>query len=226
MRWLLAVVLASGCVARSPIVALVAEPRAELTSTVYDFGSVPIGEEVRHVFPVRNGGRKPLTLVPGRKECACTSAVSPGGTVAAGDAGWVEVAFATKGAGGKRARTVTIETNDPERPELVLTLRGTVRVDVNVSPDRVFFGRVPRGASRQIEVDIATAPGVAIEKIRKDSRRFRLRVEQGSASGAGIRLILSLNPQRRRGPFDDTVILETSSARQSTIELPVFGLIE
>jgi len=220
-------VLGVGCLPGSEVMSPTAAPRAALASVVHDFGEVPLGVEVRHAFPVTNRGRQPLTLQPARTECACKATVSPGGTLAAGEAGWVEVAFDTMGAtGGERVRTVTIDTNDPQTPELVLALRGRVVADVTVSPEKVFFGHVPRGVRREITVDVETAAGVTVEKVRKESPRFDLRVVRLAAPRAGIRIHVILRPQHHRGPFDDLIVVTTDSARQPSVDLPVLALVE
>lgn len=219
-------VLLVGCLPAPAVVSLAPEPRAVVEQAVFDFGDVEIGREVRHRFSVENRGRKPLTLEPLRSECACATTVQPGGTIAAGDTGWVEVAFDTSGAGGERLRTVALETNDPDAPELVLALRGRVLADVRLKPDHVFFGRVPLGVSRSRIVNIDTEPGVVISKVGKESSRFELRVERKAPPGSGIRLHVDLRPQRTRGPFDDIVVVTTTSERQPTIDLQVLGFVE
>lgn len=224
--WVLVLVLLASCLPRPQPLPQTPEPRATVEQPVFDFGQVRSGDEVRHVFPIRNTGGQPLTLEPGRRECGCTVTASPGGTIAAGDAGWVEVAFDTEGVGGERVRTVVVDTNDPEQPELVLTVRGTVRADLTVTPSRAFFGRVPRGASRDLVLEVATAPGVVVEKVSKVSPRFGLRVEKPSEAGDPLRVHLGLRPRTAPGPFEDEVVLTTSSDRQARVVVPVFGVVE
>lgn len=215
----------AGCFAQSPR-ALAPDPHVDAPATRFDFGEVWAGDEVRHRFAVRNGGRLPLTLAPKRVECACSAAVHPGSTLASGETGWLEVAFDTAGESGERVRTVVVETNDPVQPELLVTLHGTVLADVAVSPTRAFFGRVPRGRSRELVLEVAVAPGVRIQKVQKVSPRFGLRVEKPSAEGDPLRVHVALRAQSRRGPFDDVLEIETSSARQPTVKVPVLGFIE
>lgn len=216
-------VLALGCLPQPPVVVLSPEPRAVVVDDVFGFGEVPIGAVVRHRFTIENRGRKPLTIVAARSGCECATTVLPGGTIAAGDSGWADVVFDTARSPGDRLRTVTLETNDPHRPELVLSLSGRVRPDVRVSPDHVFFGRVPVGAARTRVVDIGTEPGITVLKVKKESRRIELRVEQAEA---GLQLHVRLRPQAVRGPFDDTVVVTTTSERQATIEVPVLGVVD
>lgn len=223
---MLSAMLLAGCVPNPAVAPLVPEPRVFVEKDVFDFGEVEIGREVRHRFTVENRGRKPLTLEPLRSECACATTIQPGGTIAAGDTGWVEVAFDTSGVVGDRVRTVTLETNDPEVQELVLSLRGRVLADVRLTPDHVFFGRVPLGVSRSRVVEIDTEPGVAISKVGKESSRFALRIERKKPARSGIRLHVDLHPQHVRGPFDDIVVVTTTSPRQPTIHLQVLGFVE
>lgn len=227
MRWagLIVVAFVVGCFPVRPAVMLTAEPKAVLPQAQFDFGEVRLGDPVHHRFVIQNGGRLPLTVETARSECACTTTVQPGGTIAAGDAGWVDMSFDTTGAAGDRLRTVTLETNDPTQPEIVVSLRGTVRPDVSLSPDHVFFGRVPRGVSRTRIVEVDTEPEVSILRVRKDSTRFELRVENREPPETGLRIHVTLRPQRRSGPFDDVLEVTTSSERQATIAVPVLGYV-
>lgn len=218
--------LLSGCLVTKGPPPLAAGPRVFVGGPVHDFGTVAIGDEVRHVFPVENRGRQPLVLEPGQMECGCSAVVSAGGTLGAGETGWIEVAFDTTGAPGERVRTVTLQTNDVDSAELVLTLRGTVEAEVRAEPDRVFFGRVPQGASREIMVEIETAPDVSVRKVLQSSRRIDVRFSRMKPPRSGIRLEVKLLPQRQRGSFDDEIRVTTTSELQPEISIPVFGFVE
>lgn len=220
--WLLAL-LALGCLPRPSVVVLVPEPRAVVDEDVFDFGEVSIGDPVRHRFVLENQGRRPLTVVAARSGCDCTTTIVPGGTIAAGGSGWVDVEFDTSRSSGDRRRTITLSTNDPSRPELVLSLRGHVRPDVTVAPDHVFHGRVPVGAARTRVVEIDAAPGVRILTVKTESPRLEMRVEKKSS---GVRLHVTLRPQNTRGSIDDRVMVTTSSSRQPTILVPILAVVQ
>ncbi len=193
---------------------------------MHDFGRVEIGNEVRHVFAVSNSGDRPLTVVAGRTDCACGITVGGSGTLAAGEAGWVEVAFDTRRSPGERRERFLVETNDPARPRVAFTLRGVVEADVLVRPAKAFLGRVPRGRAHEVFVDVETAAGVVIDRVRKKSPRFDIRVDRLTPPRIGIRLYVTLKPQERPGPFDDRVEVWTSSAAQPRVVVPVLASIE
>ena len=204
----------------------VSGPRLEILSTVQDFGEVRAGDEIRHRFPVKNTGDRPLVLAQGRTSCACSVRVDSQGVVAAGESGWIEVVLDTLRTRGEGSRTVEFSTNDPRWPDLVLALRGRVVPDVIADPEKLFFGRVPAGVARERSISLETAPGVSIRKVRRGSPRFRMRYERLLPPRSGIRLYVELKPQTDLGPFDDALIVTTEGGRSDTHLVPVLGVIE
>ena len=122
--------------------------KVELGEAKYDFGEVTLnGGKVEKVFMVKNGGSGELTLGSVSTSCMCTTAqvemngsVSPvfgmhdktgwQGKLGRGETAAVKVIFdpAFHGPGGKGAitRIVKLQTNDPARRSIELTLTGKV----------------------------------------------------------------------------------------------------
>jgi hypothetical protein len=193
-------------------------------SEIYDFGVVPVGALVHHVFTIENPSDQPLRMKLDEKECGCTSAMSPGGDVAPGTSGWVELSLDTTKISGRGSWSVTLETNSPTRPEIVLALQGTVTPDISASPDRVFFGRLKRGAIVSKVVEVEVAEGVVTTRVSKDGP-FKVRATRLAAPRRGIRLDVTLAAQGSSGPFDYEIKVETNSPRQPYILIPVLGLV-
>lgn len=103
-------------------------PRLAVSELVYDFGEVKEGILVIHRFILRNEGDTVLnfTRQPG-VSCGCTSAPLPKMALEPGESVELEVRFETTGYGGRRTiRYVYVYSDDPERPQLTLSLQGYV----------------------------------------------------------------------------------------------------
>lgn len=105
-----------------------ASPKASLPVETYDFGEIPEGVLVCREFLLLNLGAEELVLSTVAPSCACTSAPLPQDRLAPGESLLITVCFDSSGYGGKRVfESVSIRTNDPERPWLRLGLSGYVR---------------------------------------------------------------------------------------------------
>ncbi|BDC98518.1 DUF1573 domain-containing protein [Persicobacter psychrovividus] len=101
-------------------------PHLSIAGAVYEFGSVNEGEKVSHEFAIRNTGQQPLEIRKTKANCGCTVPELPKSTLAPGEASVIKVVFNSKGRRGNQYKTVTIFTNDPQKPTQVVTLKGKV----------------------------------------------------------------------------------------------------
>lgn len=105
-----------------------AAPKASVPIETHDFGEIPEGVLVCQEFLLLNLGDEELVLGAVAPSCACTSAPLPKDHLAPGESLAITVCFDSSGYGGKRVfESVSIRTNDPERPWLRLGLSGYVR---------------------------------------------------------------------------------------------------
>jgi len=76
-----------------------------------------------------------------------TKEIPPGGV------GEIKATFKSKGYQGKVKKSVTVETNDPKKRTVRLTLKGSVVPDVKVEPRHLNFGKVCRhGLPQPVEL--------------------------------------------------------------------------
>jgi len=90
--------------------------------TTYDFGTVPSGEKVKHVFKFTNTGNEPLVIENAKGSCGCTVADWPREPIPPGKGGEITVVFDSKGKSGKVTKRVTITANtNPKSTFLTIT---------------------------------------------------------------------------------------------------------
>ena len=121
---LLAVSVGIGYASRPPT-----PGKLELSTTAFDFGSVPNTQPVSQVFEVRNVGRGPLQITGVSTSCGCTTAQTASNHLAPGEATDLTVTYdpqAHDGALGEFLRVVYVRSDDPEMPEASLTIRVAV----------------------------------------------------------------------------------------------------
>lgn len=105
-----------------------AAPQAFVPVDLHHFGEITEGELFCWEFTLGNVGDTELILGPAAPSCACTSFSVEKERLAPGETILVKVCFDSTGYGGKEVvESLSIRTNDPNRPWVRLALTGYVR---------------------------------------------------------------------------------------------------
>lgn len=115
----------------------------------YDFGAVLQGQSVERSFRFQNKGTKALIITRVKSSCGCTFPELRRRHYKPGQRGELQVTFDSKSRVGPQNKIITIETNDPARPRIQLTLNGTIIVPprpvLNLDPESIKLGRAKKG---------------------------------------------------------------------------------
>lgn len=109
-------------------------PHAWLADDTYDFGSVKQGVLIQHQFKVRNVGDAPLRIsaaelsLPGMQARVAPAVVPPGAE------GMVSIEWVTNQVAGDVKGVARIQWNDSARPDVALTIKGSVVPRVSIEP--------------------------------------------------------------------------------------------
>jgi hypothetical protein len=106
-----------------------AGPRLALEPARFDFGDVLPGRRLTKEFTLRNVGSAELVIGKLSSSCACAAALldDKQRRLAPGHGAALRVTLRTPATGGRVAETVRVASNDPERPELELTITADVK---------------------------------------------------------------------------------------------------
>ncbi|MCE7871257.1 DUF1573 domain-containing protein [bacterium CPR1] len=110
----------------------------------HDFGRLPQGSQVSHVYTITNSSEQPLSIERVQSSCGCTAALVAEKNLTPGQSSAVEVRFTSGKLVGPFHKTVRVYT----RPEgvLVLSLRGSIQPDYLADPTALNFGTLQLGA--------------------------------------------------------------------------------
>jgi len=101
-----------------------AEETLTLKEDVYDFGKIPQGKPVHHVFTVTNVGKTPLKLVNVQASCGCTTPEwDKENAIAAGEDGKITVGY-NAASEGAFTKFITITYNETQTKQI--TIKGEV----------------------------------------------------------------------------------------------------
>ena len=93
---------------------------------VFNFGTLRHGKSIEHKFVFTNRGRSDLIIRNVRSGCGCT-AIEPQKTLLKpGESGSIKAVFNSRGFRGRQNRGITVISNDPANPSIVLRISGEV----------------------------------------------------------------------------------------------------
>jgi hypothetical protein len=196
-----------------------------IAETAHDFGRVPQGTAVRHVFEVANGGDLDLDVIRLRSAEDLRARLLGPAELAAGGKTAIEAVFETGAVFGRERRTVTLYSNDPRRPVVLLVLTGEVELEAAARPAELYVGTVRRGERSLRDLTVSTAKGVRIETI--ESRGPHVEIEALPAGGSEQETTVAITAARDAplGRFRQEIRVQTSSDRLPLLLVPVTGTI-
>jgi hypothetical protein len=100
-------------------------PRIHFEHEVYDYGTIAFGSDGRCSFTFTNTGDAPLIIANFQSSCGCLVPYWDRGPVPPGASGNVRLLYDTRRVGPFR-KSAMLTTNDPLRPQIVLSIRGEV----------------------------------------------------------------------------------------------------
>ena len=189
------------------------QPKIQVLQPVYDFGSVLSGPPVEHTFKVKNTGGGELVIDHVQTSCGCTAAEPSKNRLKPGEEAEIAVSFDTRFQKGRAERTITVFSNDPRTPDLAMTMKGELRVDVDANPSEVYFSKVRLGTeeTRQVTVTyVGKGKGFKVEKISNSNPNIKVAQAALKNSKPGVLLSVTRLKSMPVGPFDDSIEVTTN----------------
>lgn len=118
-------------------------------SETIDFGEAKEGDKVDVRFNFKNVSDKVITITNIRTSCGCTAPKLDKKQFAPGETDTIVATFNTTGRTDRQTSTVTVETDDPDKPRYMLRLSGIVKSDVYLSERSLDFGLFDAGERQE-----------------------------------------------------------------------------
>lgn len=129
-------------------------PRAVVDEPAFNYGTRRDDETVNHQFVLRNEGTGVLNIQSVRASCGCTTTELPTNVLAPGEEVKIEAVTKLRGRQGSQRMSITVVTNDPERPTIRLMLEGEVLASIMMAPRNINFGQMEDNERREETVTI------------------------------------------------------------------------
>lgn len=204
-------------------------PKMVCPETVYDFGERENDQVVEHHFVVRNEGTLSLEIRNVRASCGCTAVKPTDNVVAPGGQTTIQVRFDLRGRNGRQIKTIFVQSNDPETPNLNLQIQGTIVQGLQAQPATLFFGRVEPGAQRMRPFEILSGRGPVqiIEAGSSQTGMIVTRVDpEPGDDGSRHRFELTLDETLPAGTLNGHVFVKTDFGGGREISIPVAAFLQ
>lgn len=208
-------------------------PRIVAASPIADAGVVARGQKIEIEFAIENRGEGELLIKNVQPACGCTVA-SFDRRIAPGATGKIRALVDTGSLDGVIAKSLAVLSNDPETPQLVLTVKAEIRAHVRADPSYARF----------VHTQTLAPPTVGLTVWSPDDPEFRVleaippvpfvtaTVREATAaervadaSGPQWRVEVALAADAPVGPLRDFLIVRTSHAGQREIKIPLSGVV-
>jgi uncharacterized protein DUF1573 len=201
----------------------------------YDFGTVFAGEKVERHYNFKNDGKGTLTISNVKGSCGCTVAQASKNSLAPGETADVKAVFDSTGRSGQQDKTITVTSNDPKNPQVVLKLHGLVREEIWTDPPQIQLGQLRRGQKipdAKLKVLTLKSQPVKIEEISASKPEIHVdKQPYDNATDTGFDVTVSfpdwkawINPTRPNY-LAEWVNVKTDSAKTPTKKIMIYGQI-
>jgi hypothetical protein len=200
--------------------------KMELSERVYDFGQVWQGQPAQREFTIKNIGDAPLTISL-RSSCGCTVATKPKSPLPPGEQDTFSITYDTKLL-GKAHKRVTLTSNDPAQPEVVINVKGEVQPLYECDP--------PGGIQFQA-LDADSVETYSARLVNKFGRPVRLQLKETDLKhftasleeitpGMEYRLTATTQPPLRKGRSFARAELTTDLEAVPLVEVRLSATVE
>jgi Protein of unknown function (DUF1573) len=208
-------------------------PKLVASETMREAGKVSRGDQITQEFELRNDGDADLAIRSVQPSCGCTVAafdrkIEPGKT------GKVKVVIHTDGFTGAIAKAVTVYSNDPATPRLVLTVKAEITAHVLAEPSYVRFVQTQTMAPETTGVTVwspddpkfaVTGADSTLSYVSAEVRPAADTEKVAEGTGPQWRVEVSLAADAPVGPLSDFVVLRTNHPQQATLQVPLSGVV-
>lgn len=190
-------------------------PGVVFDTPVHDYGRVMSGPNVAHDFWFTNPGTDVLRVTNVRTSCGCTTAGAWDREIPPGESGRIPIQISTAKVSGKFSKTITVDTNVKESPQVMLRIEGEVWRPVEVTPPHLSFGRLTANATQPMTAEATIVNNMTepleIKGVTSQNPAFRAEAIP-IETGKRYKLVVTANPPFATGNLTSQIKIQTNIA--------------
>jgi hypothetical protein len=201
-----------------------AGPLLTVEEPSFDFGTVLQGDKVEHAFRLTNRGDAPLEIHKVKTTCGCTVARDYPREIAPGASGEMTVTFDSSRRRGRQEKRITLFTNADTSPQYVVTLSGTVREIVAISPTICNFGSVAPGrvVTREMTLTNHSDRPIHLQVVPTNDPLFKVSVGDASLGpGKATKVTVEFTSNTDKPTFANLAEIRTDHPRVPVLTIRI-----
>jgi hypothetical protein len=195
-----------------------------------DFGSVPRGPTLSHLFRVTNTTNTPVHIANVRVSCGCVTASAARHDLAPGESTVIQAYMDTGRFLGFKSVSIYVLFDQPQWQEVRLWVQANSRDDVTVTPDNFAFGQVKRGKMPAVSVNVTFYGGDQwqVVEVQRESNYIltSLKELRRDASEVTYQVTAALRSDVPSGKWYSDVWLKTNNPMMPRVRVPLTVAIE
>ena len=206
--------------------------RLFLPEVRWDFGYLPQGGTVSHIFQVKNIGEDTLLIIRVRPGCGCTTVPLFKDRLAPKETADLEVVFdSDKIRPGKTSKSIQIISNDPTKPLEELHFTANVRDTnslVKFTPEQIYFDTVrqEKETKQTLMVENICQENLSVKLVEEPKGFVDLNVPRRSLKpGEKMEITLGLKKNVPVGGYRTSVTLDFENSKVVRVTIPVSGAV-
>jgi hypothetical protein len=207
-------------------------PKIEVTQETKDVGTVAKGQVIKADFVVKNVGASDLVISDARPSCGCTVS-SFDKIIKPGQEGKIHSEVDTKSFSGPISKSVTVVSNDPERPQVNVFIKALVKPYVDVLPQAyVRFSMVKGDSANQDVILLSEEKGFkpAVKEVSQPYVKAEIspageKDRVPGRTGEQYKMRINVASNAPDGLLNAPIVVTTNVAQQPSIEIPVSGIV-
>jgi hypothetical protein len=208
--------------------AAIGGPMINFDNREYDFGKVPAGEFVKHVFTVTNGGTETLEISNVHPACGCTTAGEWSHKIEPGQTGTIPVQFNSSHYNGPVTKTIDVTSNAKNQPRATLVLKGAIWKPIDIVPQSAVINVQAddtNTASTTVKIVNQTDSAITLSDAASTSKSFTAEVKTVKP-GKEFQLIVTAHPPFPQGNSPATISVKTSLTNVATLTISAIASVQ
>jgi hypothetical protein len=188
-------------------------PQLSIAEPVHDFGSIPQGKPVMCEFRLVNSGDELLEIHDVKPSCGCTTTGDWPHALKPGESGVIPIQLETAHFVGGITKNVTIKSNDPRHPEILLELKADVWTPVKISEPVLIFPAITNPnetARRSVTISNQVEGALNITDLHSDNPRFEAALKE-VVPGKSFELTVTTVPPLPDGTQTGRITMKSSN---------------
>ncbi len=206
-----------------------AQPKIEVVGgTYFNFGKIYRGKIAERVVTVKNIGTETLQLGQIQASCGCTGTVVSNTSIPPGKTGEIKITFNSTNFSDSIHKSVTINSNAVNAPQLVVQFAGYVVQEISVTPQQFWFkdAEVGRPTWATIKLVNNSTEPITLTSYETGLQGFSLKLpKEPIKPGEAIDLTAELKAVKATQVLSDGVSIKTSSKNQPDVFVRIFGAV-